>query len=360
VEQVVSEFIKTFISILYEALPFIIAGAVIAGLLEELVPQSLVTRIIPGNRMLAIGIGAFLGLPFPMCECGIIPIMRRLLRKGVPLSCCVSYMLAGPIINVVVMGSTVAAFSGSATSLPGKALAAAVPAPSGSSNASSSDTAVTPATGNQGSAAPRPTAQLGGIGMAAMRAFFGFLVAFGTGLIVEAQHRRHGNSLLAPLAMPPSKTLPLVQEENGNGAKISWFQRLNNITDTALHDFIDITVFLILGAVLAALSRQLLSHERMQSLALGYPAGAILIMMGLAIVLCICSEADAFIAASFRAVPPAPKLAFLVLGPMLDLKLYTMYTRVFRPRLIWTIITSVVVQVLIYSYAFHIIWNRYE
>jgi hypothetical protein len=76
-------------------------------------------------------------------------------------------------------------------------------------------------------------------------------------------------------------------------------------------------------------------------------------MMALAILLCICSEADAFVAASFRMLPPASKLAFLVLGPMLDMKLYLMYTRVFRPRLIWTIITCVVVQVFVYAMVVH-------
>jgi uncharacterized membrane protein YraQ (UPF0718 family) len=82
-------------------------------------------------------------------------------------------------------------------------------------------------------------------------------------------------------------------------------------------------------------------------------------MMGLAIVLCLCSEADAFVAASFISVRPAAKLAFLVLGPMLDFKLYMMYTRVFRPRLIWTIILSVVVQVLIYSLIAHYVWETH-
>ena len=57
-----------------------------AGLLEELVPQQFVTKIIPRNRILAIAIGGLLGVLFPMCECGIIPVMRRLLRKGVPLT----------------------------------------------------------------------------------------------------------------------------------------------------------------------------------------------------------------------------------------------------------------------------------
>src|SRR5438270_1253013 len=105
-------FIIYFTSILYEALPFIVLGAVVAGLLEELVPQKLVAKFIPRSRVLAIAIGGLLGILFPMCECGIIPVMRRLLRKGVPLSCCVCYLLAGPIINVVVMLSTWVAFSG--------------------------------------------------------------------------------------------------------------------------------------------------------------------------------------------------------------------------------------------------------
>src|SRR5438067_5955056 len=89
------------------------------------------------------------------------------------------------------------------------------------------------------------------------------------------------------------------------------------------------------------------------------PVASIVVMMGLAIVLCLCSEADAFVAASFISVRPASKLAFLVLGPMLDFKLYMMYTRVFRPRLIWTIIISVVIQVFIYSVLTHYLWETY-
>ena len=100
----IQDFIIIFTSILYEALPFIVLGAIISGILEELVPQRIIAKLVPRNRLLAIAMGGLLGLVFPMCECGIIPIMRRLLRKGVPLSCCTCYLLAGPIINVVVMG----------------------------------------------------------------------------------------------------------------------------------------------------------------------------------------------------------------------------------------------------------------
>src|SRR5215471_16033153 len=114
-DSVYAQLIVIFTSIIYEALPFVVLGVLLAGVLEEFVPQQLIARIIPKGKVMtvaAIALGGWLGLLFPMCECGIIPVMRRLLRKGIPLSVCVCYMLAGPIINVVVIASTAAAFSG--------------------------------------------------------------------------------------------------------------------------------------------------------------------------------------------------------------------------------------------------------
>jgi uncharacterized membrane protein YraQ (UPF0718 family) len=318
-------FIIDFTSILYEAMPFIVLGAVIAGILEELVPQRIVAKLIPRSHVLAIAIGGLLGLLFPMCECGIIPVMRRLLRKGVPLSCCVAYLLAGPIINVVVMLSTFVAFSGMQDV---------------------KDTA------------GRPAYQLGGTGMMVLRMSFAYLVAFGTSLIVERQYRKYGSKLLAPLAVADTGKAAM-EEDNGDLPRKPFMQRLGAVAETALHDFVDITVYLILGALLAALSRRLLNHTQVEDLSRNQPVLAIAIMMGLAIVLCLCSEADAFVAASFTSVRPAAKLGFLLLGPMLDFKLYMMYTRVFRPRLIWTIIVSVVIQVLVYSLIVHFVWETY-
>src|SRR3954454_12022801 len=135
------------------------------------------------------------------------------------------------------------------------------------------------------------------------------------------------------------------------------FKRISNISETALHDFVDITLFLILGALLAALTQQILSPDDIRNLSVTYPALAILSMMGLAIVLCLCSEADAFVAANFTTMHPSAKLAFLVLGPMLDFKLYMMYTRVFRPRLIYTIFGSVIVLTLLYSLVLYFGWQ---
>jgi uncharacterized membrane protein YraQ (UPF0718 family) len=326
----VENFILTFTSILYEALPFIILGAVIAGFLEELLPQRLITRFLPRSRTLAIIIGGLLGLIFPMCECGIIPVMRRLIRKGLPLSCCVAYLLAGPIINVVVLTSTYVAFSGMENATePGGGL----------------------------------SYQMGGLWMMGLRAGLGFLVAVGTAHIVERQYQKYGNKLLMPLAMPSrgevTSPLPMVEDMEAEDEKCSFGQRLSNISETALHDFIDITVFLILGALLSALMRQMVTQEMVSQMSRNHPVLSIALMMLLAVFLCLCSEADAFVAASFITLRPSAKLAFLVLGPMLDLKLYLMYTRVFRPRLIYTIFLAVIVQVFVYSYVTHLLWEQY-
>jgi uncharacterized membrane protein YraQ (UPF0718 family) len=317
----IRNFINIFRSIVWEAMPFIVLGAVIAGLLEELLPQTYIARILPRNTFLAICLGGLLGLPFPMCECGIIPVMRRLLRKGLPLSCCVAYLLAGPIINVVVLMSTWFAFSGQENLFEGG----------------------------------QPSYQMGGWWMMGFRAGLGYLVAIGTALIVEGMHRKSGDALLTPLARPGQ---PMVEDEVRAQRPLG--ERISNIAETALHDFVDIMVFLILGALLAAGARLFLSQELVADLSREHVLLSIVLMMVLAVVLCLCSEADAFVAASFATLRPASKLAFLVLGPMLDFKLYMMYTRVFRPKLIWTIFGSVIIQTLLYSYAVHFVWERFK
>ena len=308
------QLILIFTSIIYEALPFVVLGVVLAGLLEEFVPQQFMARVIPRSRVLAIALGGLLGLVFPMCECGIIPVMRRLLRKGLPLSVCTCYMLAGPIINVVVILSTYVAFN-----------------------------------------TPSPPFVFGGpINVVILRAGLGFLVAFNTSLLVEWLYRKHGNNLLSSKV---TRGLAKADDEEGNG-KHTWYESLSNITDTALNDFVDIMAFLILGAGLAAFGRLFLSQGDFQNMIQDAPAVSILLMMGIAILFCLCSEADAFVAANFQPFwPPASKLAFLVLGPMMDIKLYLMYTRVFRPRLIVAIILSVTTQVFAYTMLVHYFWD---
>jgi uncharacterized protein len=326
VENLVQDFVLVFTSILWEAFPFVVLGALVAGILEEVVPQQMIAKIIPQNPLFAVGIGGLLGLVFPMCECGIVPVMRRLLRKGLPLGTCIAYMLAGPIVNLVVITSTAVAFT------PHKF---------------------------------GPDQQSIGPYIVTMRVVLGFIVAVVTGLIVERMYRVHGNSLLTPLAAPPKASLNVIANPDVHPAELragesrKLFQRLGNISETALHDFVDIMVFLTLGAALAGIVKQMLTPDAISDLSNTFPILMILAMMGVAILLCLCSEADAFVAASFTTLPVSGKIAFLVLGPMFDLKLLLMFTRVFRRRLIVTIIISVVIQVLIYSLIIHVLFNDF-
>src|SRR5262245_60689667 len=295
--------------------------------------------MIPKSKVFTLGaimVGGLLGLVFPMCECGIIPVMRRLLRKGVPLSVCVCYILAGPIINVVVILSTFVAFSKPEDLLLGGP-----------------------------ESAPVQTFELfgyvitigGPVLAVALRVGFGFLVAFNTSLIVDWQFRKHGNRLLSPRSVADSSAAD--DGAGADGERLGLLRRLTNISETALHDFVDIMVFLILGAFLASVVRFVLPQTNFESVLQQSAPLAILMMMALAVLLCLCSEADAFVAAGFSTIcPAASKLSFLVLGPMLDLKLAMMYTRVFRVRLIWTIFLSVAVQVFVFSLAFHYVWQE--
>ena len=64
-DQQVLDFLKDFTSILWEAFPFIVLGALIAGILEEVVPQQAIARLVPKNKFLAVALGALLGIIFP-------------------------------------------------------------------------------------------------------------------------------------------------------------------------------------------------------------------------------------------------------------------------------------------------------
>jgi len=289
----IDQFVVSFQSIVYEALPFVIIGALISGILEELLPQAMFARMIPKNRYLAIAGSALLGLIFPMCECGIVPVMRRLLGKGLPLGCAVAYMLAAPVINPVVIASTWAAFSGDRSSIDG----------------------------------------LSSFQMVALRCGLSFITAFIIGTVVNRMAANGVKDLIKVQIKPAS----LEMAEETAEAKRPWTQRVSNIAQVALHDFIDITCFLILGAMLAAF---LQTFELVSRVAFLFenPWTAALTMMSIAVLLCLCSEADAFVAANMLKVPLSGKLAFLVLGPMFDLKLLLMYTRVFKGKLIITIV----------------------
>ena len=273
------DFQYAFLSILLEGVPFLLAGALLSGLLEEFLPPSLMTRLLPSNPRLAIVASAFVGLLIPVCECGIVPVVRRLLRKGLPVSCGITYMLAAPIVNPLVILSTLAAFRGQ-----------------------------------------------GAVEMASLRFLLGIVVAIIAGWISV---RFPAFSILRPGTIAPHG-----EDHHHHGVGDSGIAgRWGNVAATATRDFLDVSVFFILGAGAAALFGTAVNQEIILPLASNLPL-SIASLMGLASVLSVCSTTDAFIAATLTTFPMAAKLAFLLFGPMLDFKLLFLYGAAFSRRFI--------------------------
>ena len=292
-----SDFVLIWWGILYEAMPFVVLGTIFSGFLERCVSREMVVRFFPKNRALGIVVSACVGLVFPMCECGIVPVVRRLISKGVPVSCAVTYMLASPIINPLVILSTLFAFRGR-------------------------------------------DSWTNAWFVAGLRVGMGFVVAVTLGLIVWK-------------ILGEERTLlgKNTDADNGNhGNHRHPAPKGNVLVDVLIHaasDFMVIGATLVVGAAAAALINSGFSRDAMEPFAAN-PLAAVSGMSALAIGLNLCSEADAFVARSFVAFPLAAKMAFLVLGPMVDIKLIAMYTTVFKIRAIVAIsgLTTLLVMAL--------------
>jgi uncharacterized membrane protein YraQ (UPF0718 family) len=272
-----------FVSIVLEALPFTLLGTLIGGFIEVFISREKITRWLPEGRWWTVFVAAGLGIIFPVCECAIVPVVRRLLHKGVPLSAAIAFLLGGPIVNPVVALSTAIAYFGDWS-------------------------------------------------VVAHRMFFGYLIAVCIGLLM-------GLIFTRAKAVRDEVFTGLFQKKDasisGHGNSPALSEKAVLAVSHAAGDFFDIGRFLVIGAFIAALLQTLVPRQIFAA-AVSTPALSILLMMIMAVVLNLCSEADAFVAASFRSspVPLAAQLAFMILGPMLDVKLILMYLKVFRIRAI--------------------------
>ena len=99
-----------FLSLLVEAMPFLLLGVLLSGLLLLFVDERKLIAILPKNPILGSLVGSCIGFLFPVCECGNVPVARRLLMQGAPTSVAVGFLLAAPTINPIVVFSTWVAF----------------------------------------------------------------------------------------------------------------------------------------------------------------------------------------------------------------------------------------------------------
>jgi len=212
-----------------------------------------------------------LGAIFPVCECAVVPVIRRLVRNGLPASCALAYMLAAPIFNPVTAISTYKAFNDSAL-------------------------------------------------MAGSRLGLGYMVAVMVALLMAR--------------FTYSKYIKASELEHGH--EHNHPRTLSAAMNNSLKDLMDVGVYFAIGVTLTALLKTTLidpTTDFWKGLAENSWAGTPA-MMFLAFILSLCSTSDAFIAANLANFREAPKLAFMVFGPMMDAKLIFLYSTVFRWKFI--------------------------
>jgi uncharacterized protein len=268
----------SFLSVVLEGVPFILAGVLLSGLIDAFLPPRVLAKVLPRSAAAGILLGGALGAVLPMCECGIVVVIRRLLRKGLPLSTAMAYMLAAPVVNPIVAISTYAAFRGQ-----------------------------------------------GPLEMLLWRIGLSFAVATIVATIVH---------FLPRVLVLRDSMMSAGQVEEGDETPSRNFEgKAAAAVRSSVGDFLDVTFYFILGAAVATLFNTSVNQQLIEPLA-AQPGVAVAGMMGLAALLSLCSTSDAFVAATFTGFPAAAKLAFLVFGPVVDLKLIFIYGLVFRRRFI--------------------------
>jgi uncharacterized protein len=285
-----------FLSILFEGVPYIFLGTLLSGCIDAFLPAKLLEKVLPKNALISTLLAGFLGLVFPVCECAIVPVIRRLLKKGLPLSCAMTYMLAAPIVNPIVMLSTAKAF---------------------------------------GNLSPDRQNFIHDFHMMFSRASLGYVVAVLAGLVVLFFK---SSALLKPGLVDASKPVHEHGQASGFDGKLVQAMR------TAMRDFLDTGMYFVIGVCITAVFNTQVDQLILDQIAAN-PVQAIPGLMSLAMVLSLCSTSDAFIAAPMTSFSFAAKLAFLVFGPMMDIKLLFMYASIFKRKVVLALFLGLFVVV---------------
>ena len=265
-------------SILLEALPFVMLGTIISSLIQIFVSEEIILKILPKRNIPRLIFSACVGFVFPVCECAIIPITRGLIKKGMPVGAAVTFMIATPIVNPVVLFSTYKAFS----------------------------------------AMPQ---------MVIYRGVFGFLGAIIIGFLVGRnsdknvlKQNREANDDTCGCGHVHDINDEIHEREGGHDKKKKTREAFMRVIAHTSHEVQEVGGYLIIGAIIATCMQVFVPKDALLSVGNGRLT-SIVVMMSLAFVLSLCSEADAFIANTFMLrFIPASVLAFLITGPMIDIK----------------------------------------
>ena len=301
-----------FTTIMLEAIPFLLLGALISAIIEEFVSEERISKMIPKNRVLGSVVGIFLGLFIPACDCAVIPIAMRLKKKKVPTNVIVSFMLASPIISPVVLLSTFFAFGETEKMLV------------------------------FGLSMPK---------LFVYRTIFGIIVALLVGIILDI--------VCKDSVLKEEKDIQHIhnhEHHHHEGCSCSHHEketgalgRIRNIINIMYGDFMGIIGYMAVGALLAATMQILLPISNIGGIVQNKYVSTF-IMMLLAFALSLCSTSDAFIARTFmNSLSKNSVLAFILLGPMIDIKNTIVLNKSFNKKFVITLVASIFIIVYIIS-----------
>jgi len=287
-----------FLSMIMEAIPFVLVGVLVSGVIQTFVTERWIARIMPRNRWASSLFGCGVGALFPSCECGIIPVAGRLLNKGMPLNASIAFILTAPIINPIVLFATYVAFGNDWT-------------------------------------------------IAAIRAGMAVAVAFFVSITISflfpqlpMRHQSHTHQIAAAAELEAAQPAPV---------RKALLSQLYEVLVHAIEEFFSVGKYLVAGALIAACIQTYIPTSYLLQLG-SSPVAAALLMIVLAFVMSLCSSADAFIAASFRSTFGIGSLsAFLVFGPMVDIKNTMMMLSIFKGKFVAALIALVTLFTLLGS-----------
>ncbi len=249
-----------FVSIVVQAVPFLVLGVLLSAAITAYVPPSFFARVLPRSPALSVPVAGAAGVVLPGCECASVPVAGSLVARGVTPAAAFAFLLSAPAINPVVLVSTAVAFPGQ----PRVVLAR-------------------------------------------------FLASLATAVLVGWVWARFGRgSWLRPLRRPDNDGRP----------------RGHVFREAAQHDLLHAGGFLVVGGLTAATLNVVVPDSVLSAVA-SSPWLSVLVLGLLAVVLAICSEADAFVAATLTQFSMTARLAFMVVGPAVDVKLVSLQSGVF-------------------------------
>lgn len=300
--DLLSQFSAVFLGIFIEAVPFLLLGTLASGIVEVFFSREEFAHLLPRNPLLGALAGSLMGLFIPVCECGVVPLTRRLFQKGAPTAVGISFLLAAPALNPVVIASTYSAFG------------------------------------------------LGPVFWGRMG--LTLLVAVISGMIFASQGQV--NQLLrVPVNLAePIQIQPLSRDLL---PPVKFGERFRQAAVIAGEEFFEMGRYLVIGAFLAAVLQTFIPQSWLASIGRG-PVLSVIMMAAIAVLLSVCSTVDAFIALAFVGqFATGGILSFLVYGPMVDIKSTLMFARVFKKRSVAYLVLLPLLLVLVST----ALWNLF-